>query len=230
MINVILHGNLGKTFGKEWSFDAHSPSQVFSAIDANTDGFAKYLAKKMKEGISYRVFLDRAELKTKEQLGINLKNYKKMHIFPTAKGAGWADEGNNRQNLRVSGYGTVGMIVGHWLSGSDSGFWAGVGEILFEVGTAGVIQGAIGLLTDEPDPPEVPDLPETNKGSTSYIYSRAGNNVLQGSVVPIGYGRLKVGSKTISSSVLNARRLNFNEIEVESSDEDTDSVMIVQNQ
>ena len=201
-------------------------SQVFSAIDANTDGFAKYLAKKMKEGISYRVFLDRAELKTTEQLGINLKNYKKMHIFPTAKGAVSSDT----QNWRTVGYGTVAMAFGSFLSGSSSKFWAGLGEILFEVGTAGMIQGAIGLLTDDPDPPEVPDLPETDKGSTSYIYSRPGNNILQGSVVPIGYGRLKVGSKTISSSVLNARRLNFNDIEVESSDEDTDSVMIVQNQ
>ena len=153
-----------------------------------------------------------------------------MHIFPTAKGAGWLDEGNNRKNLRIFGYSTTAMTFGYLLSGSASKFWAGVGEILFEVGVAGMIEGAVGLLTDDPDPPQVPDLPERDKGSTSYIYSRAGNNVLQGSVVPVGYGRLKVGSKVISSSVLNARRLNFNDIEVESSDEDTDSVMIVQNQ
>ena len=228
MIKVFLHGKLGETFGKSWSFDANSATQVIRAIYANVDGFPKYIIDRAKKGIFYKIFLDKAEIESKEQLDINIQNYKEMHFFPTAKGAeSWWKGNQTNTSFLLGGIVTAG--AGYYLSGSDNALIAGLGNILFEVGMAASIQGAIGMLTYEEEVPEVPDIPKEEIGSTSYIYSRPTNNVLHGAVVPLGYGILRIGSKTISSSVLNARRLEYNDVEIFSSDEDSDQVMIVEN-
>jgi len=90
-----------------------------------------------------------------------------------------------------------------------------IGDISMEVGGALLVQGLIGALQDEPEEPKTPDAAKGLESTTSFTFSNPANNVIQGARVPIGYGRLRVGSHVISSSVLNTRLVNFNKIEVE---------------
>ena len=222
MIKVFLHGNLGKTFGRKWELDAETPIEVFKGIDANVDGFLKYLAQKDKEGVSYRIFFDEKPIKNKE-LEISILKKEKMHVFPVVTGS----DTEEAQVMRV--YGTYGMVggwglnaIGGWLQGFDNifaqlagGFLSFVGDLAFEIGGALLMQGIIGALQDEPDEPTTPDAAKNLKSTTSFVFSNPVNNVTQGARVPIGYGRLRVGSHIISSSVLNSRLVNFNKVEVE---------------
>jgi len=222
MIKVFLHGHIGKTFGRKWEFDAETPIEVFKGIDANVDGFIKYLAQKDKEGIKYRIFFDEKPLKGKE-LEVSISKKKKMHVFPVVAGS---DTKNAQQYREYGSYGILGGLglsfFGGWLSTFDNWFAKGlgaflsfVGDITFEIGAALLIQGLIGALQDEPEEPASPADVDTLKSTTSFIFSNPSNNVTQGARVPIGYGRLRVGSHVISSSVLNSRLVNFNQVQAE---------------
>ena len=105
--------------------------------------------------------------------------------------------------------------VDNWFGRIFGSILTFVGDLTFEIGAALLIQGVIGAFQDEPDEPENPDQPETLKSTTSFVFSNPSNNVTQGARVPIGYGRLRVGSHVISSSVLNSRLVNFNQIQAE---------------
>jgi predicted phage tail protein len=224
MIKVFLHGSLGKQFGRKWELDAQTPSQVFKAIDANKEGLVKYLLKKEKEGVIYRIFFDKKPIKGQE-LDIDISSKKEMHVFPIIKGSDTKEAQEKRKIGAITlGGGWVLSKTGGWLEGFG-GFWGGfgslisfTGDIAFEIGAALLIQGIIGSFMDEPENPD-PGNEKQLRSSTSFVFQNPANNVLQGARVPIGYGRLRVGSHVISSSVLNSRLVTFNPIVVEENKE-----------
>ena len=65
------------------------------------------------------------------------------------------------------------------------------------VGTSLVIAGASQMLT--PTPPTPPEAPENKP---SYVFNGAVNTTAQGYPVPIGYGRMIVGSAVISAGIV----------------------------
>ena len=220
MIKVFLHGSLGKNIGRNWEFDAETPSQVFRAIDANTKGLIKYLLKKEKQGVVYRIFFDKKPIKNNE-LNLDIRSKKEMHVFPIIKGS---DTEGAREQRKIGaimlGGGWALSKLGGWMEGFG-GFWGKVGQgigwlgdVTFEIGAALLIQGVIGSFMDEPDNP-TPGSEKQLESSSSFIFSNPANNVIQGARVPIGYGRLRVGSHVISSSVLNSRLVTFNQVAVE---------------
>ena len=250
MIKAYLYGNLGETFGKEWEFDAENITEVFKGIDANTKGFLKYLTEKSKENFNYTACLVKkdsdgfkVDAVNNKQLEVSFKNEHELHVFPVAMGAGEDDynaRGFDEDNLEMMEYGIYGVIGGYGLKlggewildnygDSVLGYLGGsglmlLGDISMELGTALIMQGLISALQHDPDPPENEDDSKDIKSSTSFNYQNPDNNVTQGARVPIGYGRLRVGSHVISSSVLNSRLVLFDNNEVEENDEDGNKV------
>ena len=250
MIKAYIYVNLGETFGTEWEFDAEYVSEVFKGIDANTKGFLKYLTEKSKENFNYIACLikkDSDGLKavsvTNNQLEVSFKNEQEIHIFPVAMGAGEDDynaRGFDDANLEMIEYGAY-SLVGGWLVKQAGGWvldnygdnlWGYVGgsalsiigDIGMELGSALILQGLLSALQHDPEPPEIADDSANIKSSTSFNYQNPDNNVMQGARVPIGYGRLRVGSQVISSSVLNSRLVLFQNNEVEENDENGNKV------
>jgi len=202
MVNVFLHGKLGKEFGKKWTLDISSPIEAIKAIDANKEGFLKYLLQKSKEKTKYVVFLDKKPLRNQEELKIQInEEIENIHFF-------MAPEGGIGQI-----WGGLLSMVGGWGAGllgdSMGGFWGGVlswaGSLAFEIGGAILMQGLMDKLAKDPEPPEMEDSGPKMKSTSSYTFSRPLNNITQGARVPVGYGRLRVGSTVISSSVMNCR-------------------------
>lgn len=214
MLKVYLHGNLGKTFGKKWNFDVDTPMDAFKAIDANTKGFIRYLAQKDREGIAYNVWFENGPITSKE-LQIDISSKRKMHIVPVIKGS---DTEMARDMRLYGGAGILGGLaldfLGDMLGGILGDILSFIGTLAIEIGAALLIQGLIGALQDEPDDVE-PARAKNMKSSASFIFGNPTNNVIQGARVPIGYGRLRVGSHVISSSVLNSRLVDFNEVQKE---------------
>ncbi len=115
----------------------------------------------------------------------------------------------------------MGDYIGdNWLGNAVS--W--LGGIAVEIGTAMLLQGAIGGLMDEPEPPPTEPQGPTMKNTTSFIFSRPLNNTVQGAPVPIGYGRLRIGSQVVSSAVLNCRSNAFDSLIGETVDRDGNTV------
>ena len=223
-MKVFLHGKLGKRFGKKWDLNIETPAEALRAIDANSDGFFKYIAAKENENVKYRVFIDKKSIRSHEELQLRIKDKKELHFFPRVKGKDAAGD--------MMAYGGAGMIggwglnaLGDWIGDN----WLGnavswVGDVVFEIGAALLIQGAISGLMDDPQPPPTePDGPAM-KNTASFLFARPLNNTIQGAAVPLGYGRLRVGSHVVSSSILNSRLNAFDSIIGDTTDEDGNTV------
>jgi hypothetical protein len=78
----------------------------------------------------------------------------------------------------------------------------------FVVGTvlSAALSFGISLLIAKLMTPDDPDLANT----TSFAFGQAENVSRQGVVVPVGYGRLQVGSRTISVNLFNVDRSIYN--------------------
>ena len=109
---------------------------------------------------------------------------------------------------------------------SDNYTWGdalqGVGAFARDGGTAMVLQGMIGAVQKEPDHPAEADKPE-QATSTSFIFQNPKNTITQGGVVPLGYGRLRIGSYLISSAVFNSRRAKLDDSDVGESSIEVDT-------
>ena len=96
------------------------------------------------------------------------------------------------------------------LIGSGGGVGAFIAGIFGLTGTAATIAAAVVnigiafLLTPKPDlglPAEQDISATSNANKESYVFSSNVNLAQQGSFLPIGYGRLKIGSSVIQTSI-----------------------------
>lgn len=200
MVNVYLHGMLGRKFGKEWlGINAKSAAEAMHAIDINLSGqFRSYLAQNPHKEYKIRIgeSFVHEEVEVKGPCGTQ-----DVHIVPLIKG-------------RNSGIGKIFAAIviialmwwnpGGWASAG--GLWGGLGGTLTASGTiAAGIAGAL-LLGG------VSQLmaPKVSFGNTSQDTTNtqsqdfAGNidTVRQGYPVPVAYGRVLITPLPISVSIV----------------------------
>jgi predicted phage tail protein len=203
LVEVALLGELGRKFGRKYSFMANSPKDVFSALCHQLNGFKEYMEKAHENGIGFRLVDGDPE-------GLDYHNLfmgcRKLIIAPV-----------------ISGGGTIGRILvgvalvalafipiagqaafAGWVAAgvnaagqaTAAGFAAG-SSILFSLGTSLVLTGIASLLT----PPVKNPQSDTEK-KDSYLFDRAAELTTQGSPVPILYGRFLAGSPLLVSSAI----------------------------
>ena len=235
-MKIFLHGQLGKAFGRRWNLNVRSPKEALKAIEANREDFRPFLIKKHKEGVRYKVFIDKTPLNSKEEMGLELNDKKEIHFLPLIKGRGYSYGDSFNANPSQGDYFRDGAITygisaligmgGEYVSEEwgwelVGDFAMGLSDIGKELGMSMIMQGAImGLMPDMPDPPSDESVGPTQKSTSSFIFSRPLNNITQGAPVPIGYGRLRVGSHVISSSLLNTQLVALNSVFASTTSED----------
>ena len=171
MTQVYIHGILAREYGDVFKLSLPNPKDVLEAIDCNRSGFIRRLVELQKEGFCYDIIIDKKRV-TQEEHITGVKNPKTIDLVPA-----------------ISGAGPFTAIIGLFTGG---GFLASVAKaILF---------AAISYaLTPKP---EVEALEiEADASKSSLIFSNTVNVASQGSPVPIGYGRLKVGSQVIQATI-----------------------------
>lgn len=175
---ILLYGNLRDTYGKEFNF--LGINTVVEAIDALSANFETFRAAVLKNK-KYHIFVDDINIDTTE-LEFNTAN-KTIKIVPIlmAASGGWG---------KVI-LGTA-LVVGAMFLPGGGPIAAGI----FKIGIGLMLSGFAELIFTPPD--ETPD-----EDSSSYLFSGAVNIAKEGVPVPIGYGRLRVGSTNISSSLRN---------------------------
>lgn len=188
LTTVRLHGILAKQFGAEWQLDVRDIGEVIRAISAQRPGFKEFLISSEEQGFGFSVLVDHQPV-DKEEYEYPLGRMKRVDIMPVIRGAG----GDFFDALSVV-VGVVLIVVGiatgqYWLVGIGAGLALG---------------GISGLLTpttrvrsfDQDRGEETDDLP-------SFTFSGARNTIGQGQPIPVGYGRLRVGSHMISFGIDN---------------------------
>lgn len=92
LVNVVLHGELGKLYGKNWELAVRSPSHALRLINANTSGKAlRWIRSNASKYTHYGVICEYLD-GTKKQLSeddyeLERPSLKSIHFTPIIKGA-----------------------------------------------------------------------------------------------------------------------------------------------
>jgi predicted phage tail protein len=176
MTSINLHGILAREYGDTMIMKIRKPKEVFNAIDANKPNFIKRILNLSSEGIHYNIVVDGKNIKELSELEVK-KEVERIDIVPSIVGSG-----------KVGG--AIMIVIG--VAMMVTGFGAPIGAMLIGMGVQ---------MMMAPKPETV--KPESNLNGTkeSFLFSSKANVTQQGIPVPVGYGRLRVGSAIIQTTM-----------------------------
>jgi predicted phage tail protein len=187
MTNIILHGILAKEFGESFRMKINKAANVVKAIDVNRRTFNKRIFELSREGLNYTMIVDGKKITELEELNIQ-KEPQEIHLVPLIMGSGGF--------FAVALY--LGTTAGAVMAGGGVAF--AVASVINAVILTVVSVGLQMLLAPKPD--AGPQISATTKAlKESFNFSNKSNVAAQGVPVPVGYGRLKVGSQLIQMSI-----------------------------
>ena len=196
LVNVKLHGILGETLGaSSWNLAIKSIGEAIRYIEMNTKKLYKTLYEFDKKLIKYEIIINGRKFQPEKELTINniediynselmiqRNDLETIDIVPVLEGA---------EDVFQAILGVILIIVGAFTS-----YFGGVA--LIGAGLTLLASGVVGLLTK---PPKFEDFREIEQGGkTSYLFSGPANIVGEGGPVPVGYGRLMIGSQVVSAA------------------------------
>ena len=223
LVNINLHGQLGKAVGrKEWKLSVKSVAEACRAIDALSQRrWTKHLLTAEAAKVKYKILVNgEAPMTEKEpdpkdpntilnsELMIPIHNLDSIDIVPVVEGAG-----DNMGMLLIvvgvlliiSGGAAAAYIAPGTTTAAGFGATAALGlkaGVAIMAGASLAIAGVTALSMKPPkfnEDTEI-DLDNGAGGARSYLFNGPANTVREGGPVPIGYGRLVVGSQIIQSS------------------------------
>jgi hypothetical protein len=211
MVEVELHGILAEKVKKtKWNLAVNSVGEAIRAIETNTKILYKTLYELEKDNLKYRVLINKKDFKIfknpdeiendlEKAIYSNLtvcyktEDLKSIDIIPIIEGA---------SGVITAIAGIVLTIIGVVLLFIPGGQIFGAALIL-----AGIALTAAGFLSLLSSPPpfvapefQAPEVAAKGGGGKSYLFDGPTNTRGEGGPIPVGYGRLIVGSKTVSAS------------------------------
>lgn len=196
MTKISIHGILGKKFGKTFNLKINSPTTAIKAIDANREGFILEIKKLSEKGLNYFVIIDGKFVEDKNEF-IETKEIKTIDIVPSICGSGaaivtWAT-GNAAANF------TAGQVAAAFLINVAISSAISIG-----------ISFIMNALQNQTQPPQQASMLAVGGATSmleakgkSYVFNNMQNVASQGSVLPIGYGRMKIASQLIEANIKN---------------------------
>ena len=176
MKKVYLHGALGKKFGKMHNFSAKNLPEVLLALDSNYEEFFEYIFKSKKQGLEYFILTKNPkDISSEEDLIKSCLSRSKIEM-----------------NYKQKELHFVPMSQGaaFFIPAIAAITWKTF--IVMTIASV-AISYAINALFKPPEPPK----PGKQISTKSYLINGSRNRQAQGIPVPLGYGRLKIGSVNI---------------------------------
>ena len=189
MLTVVLLGELGKRFGRRHRLDVRSPAEAVRALCANFKDFRQFVATSAERNVAYRVLNRREEVGEDE---LHNPASKTITFVPVVMGANF---------LKRFGQIIVGaalIIASFYLPPLALVGQATLASVTFSIGVSMVLGGVAQLLAPTP---KLQDSSST-ENEASYIFNGPVNTSAQGAAIPVGYGRMIVGSAVISAGVI----------------------------
>jgi len=189
MKTIVLLGELGKKYGRRHQLDVASPAEAVRALCANFKDFVEFVSSSSERNVGYRVITARADVGSDE---LHNPAGRTITIAPVIAGAG----------------GSIGKIIlgvaliaaAIYMPGLAATTLFGtttLATVAFSVGVSLALGGGAQMLA--PTPQSIDRGVEENKAS--YLFNGATNTSVQGQAVPVGYGRMIVGSAVISAGI-----------------------------
>ncbi|MBN3756075.1 tail assembly protein [Paraburkholderia sp. Tr-20389] len=174
MLTVRFYGDLRRRFGGEWTLAARSPREALHALMTQLPGLRGYFRKH-----ATRSFLVRG--KDQDYDGHDLH-------YPLVTGV-------LKVVPLVQGAGAFGKILAGVVIAAVGVFVPVVGTAMISLGASLALSGIAQLLAPRP---KATATPEKADNEPSLAFDGAVNTMGQGGPVPLGYGRLLVGSAIVS--------------------------------
>lgn len=183
MAEVEVYGKLARIIGKNFKLNCATLTEIFHAIEQITGKLKKYLFLNKKR--NFAIFVDGEHINTEEFKFCSVKG-KKVVIMPILMGG----IGTTIATLAIAGSLTATLTTG---------------QIVAVMIIGGIINAAISigisLLMQKLFEPDAQDSNQVN--TKSFAFNGAENVSQQGIPVPVGYGRLICGSRTISVNYIS---------------------------
>jgi predicted phage tail protein len=171
MTIVNIHGILAREYGDSFTLSLPNPKDVLEAIDCNRQGFLQRLVELQREGLCYDLIINKKSITN----GADMEN-----IFNPA---------------------TIDLVPAISGSGFFAPIFAFLGSGTFAAAVANAIIFAAISYALTPKPENEALEISAGASKSSQIFSNTVNLADQGSPVPIGYGRLRVGSQVIQATI-----------------------------
>lgn len=188
MKTIILLGELGKRYGRKHLLDVKSPAEAVRALCANFKDFAAFVSASSDRNVGYRV-LNKREAVGEDEL--HNPASQRITLAPVVAGAGGGlgkillGAALIAASMMVPGLGQV-VLFGQTTLAS----------VAFSVGVSLALGGVAQMLAPQPK-----SIGPQEEQQPSYVSNGAVNTSAQGQPVPVGYGRMIVGSAVISAGV-----------------------------
>jgi predicted phage tail protein len=205
MVNVYLYGILAKQFGKFFKLNVSDCFSALKAIDTNRNNFFKRINYLSKNNINYQIIVDGDVVDSHDKF-IEKRKIKNIFIVPTICGSGPLAGGIG--GAAASGMGLTAVVAGKTVLTVTGQIVAG----LINVAISAAIQVGISLVASAFTKSGQMPVSRISFGGASeslqaqtksYIFSNNVNLASQGTSIPIGYGKSKVSSKVVWSTIKN---------------------------
>jgi len=211
---VKVYGQLAERLGQRvFRADVSSPAEAVRFLCANFLGLEQWLIDTTNDGIGFRVTVGRTKV-GEEDFGMFCNPDATISITPVLTGAG----GSATSQILVG----VGLIAASFLLPGAGLFGAGAGvfgavtgttaTVLTAVGTAAsaigaslILSGTASLLTPTAsltNPAAAISASRDAPRLQSYNFSGIQNTSVQGTPIPLVYGKIYTGSITLSASIV----------------------------
>lgn len=195
LVKLKLHGSTWDGIPSDWEFCAKDLGSCLRLLELNTKKFYKTLYLNDQKNIKYQIILNGKKFYTDNPPDIN----KPETIY------------NSELALKRNDLETIDIVP--VIEGADSDTLGIVtliiGVILIALGPVtggltvipGILLIAAGIFTLLSKPPKFEDFREIEQGGkTSYLFSGPQNIIGEGGPVPVGYGKLIIGSQVVSTA------------------------------
>lgn len=203
MTKVILHGQLGKKFGREYDLSINSPIEGIRALSALKPGFREYFA----EG-NYYLYTGDKEKEYLTEETVRLRTTDTIHIVPAAAGAKKKGVGKLIAGIALIGisfipglnaavFGALGGVAGTSAGASSalaSAFSAvtTAKQLTFMAGLSLALGGAAQLTA-----------PKVGEQRSSTLFGGTPDSVEEGTPVSLVYGRYLAIGYPVSFEITN---------------------------
>ena len=202
---VKVYGALRKRLGQcRFEFDVATPAQAIKALCVNFPGLDKWLIDSEKDGVGYRVTINKEEV-TEDNFALLVMPFSEKEVFSITPVVAGAGRGTGQILLGAAliavaianPFAGVGLVEGAGVGFSavaGGGFAASLGNI----GIALVLGGVAQAISPQP---ELNSTLDESVQLESFTFSNVVNTSRQGMACPIAYGRVFVGSAVLSSGL-----------------------------
>lgn len=221
MTNITLHGEIAEQVGREqWKLKVNSIKEALRAIQVLSKGkLLKYLIGAAEKSVEYKILVNKREMLNAEDISLEKpesilnselmminEKLETLDIVPIIKGAGGGGNSSTKGVLALV-LGTLLIATGVF---APVGFGIGLSATTSATLSGALIGAGLGLAVTGVtllmmSPPKFDDFRKIQEDGSkpNYLFDGPSNILGEGGPVPIGYGKMKIGSQTVEISINN---------------------------